>query len=165
MLFGIEQRGEVVDELTEYLHEVYAKEQKSLDDIRAKAEVAIQKSQSYNQKYFEKHHKPAKEFNPGDLVVIKNVDTTVGKNKKLIKKFRGPYVIRKRLDNDRYVVTDVENCQVTQMPYNSVIDSSRIKMWLEPESEFNETDTEGNTLELEIEPLSNEYVDYEFLDT
>lgn len=47
---------------------------------------------------------------------MRNVDTTVGTNKKFIAKYRGPYVIRKQLDFDRYVVTDVENCQLTQLP-------------------------------------------------
>lgn len=36
MMFGIEQRGKVVDELTEYLHEIYTMDQESLDNIRAR---------------------------------------------------------------------------------------------------------------------------------
>lgn len=100
----------------------------------------------YNQMYHERGHRPAKEFEVGDLVVIKNVDTTVGKNKKLIPKYRGPFVVRKQLGHDRYVVTDVENCQITQMSYNGVIDSSRMKKWLEfPKGEqIEEMDSEGD---------------------
>ncbi|XP_055309423.1 uncharacterized protein LOC129573155, partial [Sitodiplosis mosellana] len=145
LLFNVEQRGLAVDELTEYLHDLYSKETENRSEIIAKAEQRIQKSQLYNKKYFEEKHKPAKEFEVGDLVVIKNVDTTVGKNKKLIPKYKGPYVIRKQLGHDRYVVSDVENCQVTQMPYNSVIDSSRMKKWLEPCKNIEELDEEGNT--------------------
>lgn len=154
LLFGVEQRGPVIDELTEYLHDMYAKETANLNEIRAQAEQMIQKSQMQNQKYFDEKHKPAKEFEVGDLVVIKNVDTTVGKNKKLIPKYKGPYVVRKQLGHDRYVVSDVENCQITQMPYNSVIDSSRMKKWLEQCTDVKEMDTEGNTDE------SNNYVNY-----
>lgn len=165
LLFGTEQRGRVVNELTEYLREVYSKHYDDLEDLREEAKEAIEKSQLYNQKYFEKHHKPAVEFREGDLVVIKNVDTTIGKNKKLIKKYRGPYVVRKRLDHDRYIITDVENCQMTQIPYNNVIDSTRMKKWMEPIYRDENVDTEGSTLEkLEIEPLSDEYTDYEFLE-
>lgn len=168
LLFGIEQRGPIIDELTEYLHDVYAKGATNLNEIRVQSEQMIQKSQSHNQKYFDKKHKPAKEFKIGDIVVIKNVHTTIGKNKKLIPKYKGPYVIRKQLGHDRYVVTDVENCQVTQMPYNSVIDSSRIKKWLEPD-ETDVTDSEGNTVDLsdecvDYEFLDDEYTEYEFLD-
>ena len=110
------------------------------------------------------------------MIVIKNVDTTVGKNKKLIPKYKGPYVIRKQLGHDRYVVSDVENCQITQMPYNSVIDSSRMKKWLEPCKNIKELDEEGNTDISENESETDEYVnsnknitdddciDYEFLE-
>lgn len=159
LLFGVEQRGKNIDELTEYLHDVYSKNcGVVLKDIREEAKCAIEKSQKYNQKYFNEHHRSVTEFKEGDLVVIKNVDTTIGKNKKLIKKYKGPYVVRKSLGHDRYVVSDVENCQVTQMPYNNVIDSTRMKKWLEPE----EMDTEGNTVaQLEIDSLYNDNIDYE----
>lgn len=56
-------------------------------------------------------------YKVGDYVLLKNGDVTPGVNKKLIPKCKGPYVVKKCLPNDRYVVTDVENFQVTQMPY------------------------------------------------
>lgn len=165
MLFGVEQRGRKIDKLTEYLQDVYSKHYDDLEDIREEAKCAIEKSQKYNQKYFDEHHRPPVEFKKGDLVVIKNVDTTIGKNIKLIPKYKGPYVVRKCLGHDRYVVSDVENCQVTQMPYNNIIDSTRMKKWLEPDKKTEEVDTEGNTVvQLEIDPLSDNYTDYEFLD-
>lgn len=164
MLFGVEQRGGKVDELTEYLQEMYAKERKYLNEIREQAKENIQKAQSYNLKYHIKTHRPAVQFEKGDLVVIKNVDTTIGKNKKLIKKFKGPYVIRKRLDNDRYVVTDIENCQVTQKPYDSVIDSSRMRKWLEAEKNTEDLD-KGNTLEhKQINDIIEQETEEEYID-
>ncbi|RYE17290.1 MAG: hypothetical protein EOP45_16045 [Sphingobacteriaceae bacterium] len=157
LLFGVEQRGQVIDELTEYLHDMHSNKVKNLKEIRKQAEQSIQKSQLYNEKIFKKKHKPAIEFEVGDFVVIKNVDTTVGKNKKLIPKYRGPYVVRKNLGHDRYVITDVENYQVTQIPYNGIIDSSRMKKWLEPCHYDKQIGTEGNTDE-------NYYTNYEYLD-
>ena len=74
---------------------------------------------------------PARIFEVGDLVVVKNVDTSPGGNKKLIPKYRGPYVVRKQLGIDRYKISDVENCQTTQIPYRSVVDSSRLKKVVE----------------------------------
>lgn len=68
-------------------------------------------------------------FKIGDFVVIKNVDTTIGVNKKLLPKFKGPYVITKVLPNDRYVVKDIENCQITQFPYDGVIEACNIRLW------------------------------------
>lgn len=103
----------------------------------------------------------------GDLVVMKNVDTTVGVNRKFIPKYRGPYVIQKYVGNDRYEISDTENCQVTQMPYRGIIDSTRLKKWLEPNTNENviSSGLEGNTDEcIDYEYLEDECVDYEFLD-
>lgn len=100
MLFGVEQRGEIVDELTEYLQDIYGNTKRDLDSIREQVSHRIEKSQSYNLKYFNKHHKQPKSFNVGDLVVLKNVDTGAGVNKKLIPRYRGPYIIQKQLGND-----------------------------------------------------------------
>lgn len=92
---------------------MYSNDEVDLIELRKHAQEAIQKSQERNLRGFDKTHKPARVFEMGDLVVIKNVVTTVGTNKKFIKKYRGPYVIRKCLGNDRYIITDVENFQVT----------------------------------------------------
>lgn len=170
ILFGMEQRGEIIDELTEYLHDRYGEEYIELSQIRSQASDAIQKSQLKNQEYFTKRHRPAREFQEGDLVMIKHVDTTVGKNKKFNIKYRGPYCVRKCIGNDRYHITDVENCQLTQMPYDNIIDSSRMRLWLEnfkKSSNYTEdTDIKGNTdVQLENGNLTDDYyTDYEFLE-
>lgn len=148
LLFGIEQRGTIVDEFTEYL------EQRSvtnapidLEKSRNDASQAILKSQKRNLEYFNEHHKPAKQFGVGDYVVIKNVDTSVGTNKKFIPKFRGPYEIKKKLEHDRYVIEDIEDFPITQMPYHGVLDSTRLRKWIGSgvNDNFNELDFEGNT--------------------
>lgn len=159
MLFGIEQKGEILDELTEYLHDNYCEKYENLSEIRAKASKAIERSQQYNQKYHKEHHTEAKKFKVGDLVVIKHVDTTVGKNKKFNIKYRGPYCVRKYVGNDRYLVADVENCQLTQMPYENIVDSSRMKLWLEHIKNTEEMD-ESNTIDIS----NDQYTDYEFLE-
>lgn len=59
-----------------------------------------------------------------------NVDVTVGTNKKLIPRFRGPYVVYKVLDNDRYAIKDIPNCQLTQKPYDNVLEAARLRAWV-----------------------------------
>lgn len=53
--------------------------------------------------------------------MIKNVDPTVEINKKLIPKYKGPYVVKKVLDKDRYLIKDTDGFQVTQLPYEGVV--------------------------------------------
>ena len=79
-------------------------------------------------RHFNEHHLPARIFEVGDLVVVRNVDISPGGNKKLIPKYRRPYVVRKQLGNDRYEISD---CQITQIPYKGVVDSSHLKKWVE----------------------------------
>lgn len=105
LLFGVRQRGPQIDELSEYL------EYRLNDDVvrdlvsnREQASSAIRTSQLKNEKLYAKRSVPPSQYKICDYVVIRNVDTTIGKNKKLIPKYRGPYVVHKLLPNDRYVI-------------------------------------------------------------
>lgn len=131
LLFGVSQRGPEVDELTELLE---SRQDplcpRDLDALRDSADKSIKKSQNRNEIQYAKRSIPPHQYAEGDFVVIRNVDTTIGTNKKLIPKYRGPYVIHKVLNNDRYVISDIENCQVTQIPYNGVLEAARLKLWV-----------------------------------
>lgn len=83
LLFGIEQKGKIVDFMTEFLQEKYVEITKDLKKIRTEASTAIQKSQEKNSKYFLEKNKQPKEFSEGDFVVIRHTDTTAGTNKKI----------------------------------------------------------------------------------
>lgn len=135
LMFGTLQRGPNIDYLTEYLDEARVNKQANLVEIRERADEAIKLSQ---QKSIERHSQRvalAKEFQKGDFVVIRNIDTTIGTNKKLIPKFKGPYVVHKTLSNDRYIVKDIENCQLKQIPYEGVIESARMRHWVKPNNQ------------------------------
>ena len=121
LLYGIEQKGPNINELTEYLKDNIPTTPRDLESIRVQASENIVNSQFTNETQFMKTHRPAIEFEVGEYVVIRNVDNSVNTNKKLIAKFRGPYVIHKRLPNDRYVVRDIEGFQQTQIPYDGVL--------------------------------------------
>lgn len=130
LLFGVSQRGKIVDYLSEYLENKHDSVQANLVEIREKAHQAIDISQHKSVERHEKRVAPAKVYSEGDYVVIRHLDTTIGTNKKLLPKYRGPYVVHKALPNDRYVIKDVENCQITQMPYNGIIEAARMKHWV-----------------------------------
>lgn len=128
LLFGVTQRGREVDSLTEHLDSKVATPQ-SLETIRESAAERITGSQARNERLFLTRSKPPRNYSTGDFVVMRNVDTSVGSNKKLIPKFRGPYVVHKVLPHDRYVIRDIENCQLTQLPYDGVVEAARLRLW------------------------------------
>ncbi|XP_061504692.1 uncharacterized protein LOC133391922 [Anopheles gambiae] len=138
LLFGIEQRGHLIDELTEFLDERRGSTLNDLSDIRAEASANIIKSQLTNEAYFRKNHKPAAKYEVGDYVVMRNIDSNTQQNKKLIPKYKGPYIVHKVLPNDRYVIRDIEGCPITQMPYDGILESNKLKKWSEPYETVNE---------------------------
>ena len=90
---------------------------RDLVSLRAQSDQAIKTSQSVNEIQYAKRSVLPLKYEIGDFVVMKNVDSTVGRNKKFIPKYRGPYVVHRILPHDRYLIRDVDNCQLTQLPY------------------------------------------------
>lgn len=128
LLFGVSQRSLEVDTLTEYLEDK-GETSRDLDGLRNTSFEKLKTSQSKSSETHKNQYKPHEKFSCNDFVVVRNVDTTIGTNKKFIAKYKGPYVIKKVLPNDRYVVTDIENCPVTQMPYEGILEASRLRKW------------------------------------
>ena len=129
LLFGVDQIAEISDCMRLLLNELL-EDDRNLPALREKAAANIVKAQMYNEKLYNAKHKKANEYNVGDYVMIRNVDTTAGINKKLIPKFKGPYEVKKVLDHDRYVVTDIEGFQRTQIPYTGVLSPDNIKPYV-----------------------------------
>lgn len=130
LLFGLEQRGEVNDKIAEYLNEfVWDEDNINFEESRQRAQNNINKSQEASERHYNKTKKEAVKYKEGDLVVIKNIDTTIGVSKKFIPKYKGPYKIERVLPNDRYVVTDIDGYQVTNKPFNSVYEANKIKLY------------------------------------
>lgn len=132
LLFGVNQRGVIVDKLTEFLDDKFMNEKsRDLKKIREDASACILRTQAYNSDQFGARNRSARAYKEGDYVVMKNVDTTIGTNKKFVPKFRGPYVVHRVLPHDRYVLRDVEGCQITQIPYDGVVESRHLRLWRE----------------------------------
>lgn len=94
LLFGRNQLGKIHDNFRSVLESFNEEDSVSLSDIRKKASEKIIVSQQSNQiKYDQKHKKPYV-YKEGEYVMVANTDSTVGSNKKLIPKYRGPYEIK-----------------------------------------------------------------------
>lgn len=128
LLFGITQR-DPYDSLRVYLENLN-EDDFDLKELRDQAEQSNLKIQAYNKNYYDSKHKEPYKYSVGDFVMIRNFDSTPGVNKKLIPKYKGPYEVEKVLGNDRYLLKDVDNFQLTNIPYSGVSSSDNMKLWL-----------------------------------
>ena len=131
LLFGVNQRGSVIDPVVEYLEQAKHSEGDTRDFKQMWSEAAKKnkKSQDYNKTYFDKKHKEPHKYQIGNYVMVKNFDTTIGVSKKLIPRYKGPYEVVTVLRNDRYVLKDIENFRVTQKAYLGTWEACNMKPW------------------------------------
>lgn len=77
LLFGVEQRGGSSDPLRDLISQNDSVE-RDLDSLRDKAQANIEEIQRRNAKEYNLRRRPAREYQVGDYVEIRNIDTTVG---------------------------------------------------------------------------------------
>jgi len=73
-----------------------------------------------------KHAQPTK-YEVNDLVVITFVPSATGESHKLDAAYKGPYIVTKVLNNDRYMVEDLPDHTVTQRRYCNVMSSDHMR--------------------------------------
>lgn len=125
-----------------------------LDDLPSLEEVAkrADEAKSKWKIRFDNRHSTPTEYHEDDLVLIENIPGATGESRKLEPKHRGPYVVKKVLGNDRYLIADLPDIQSNQRPFESVFASDKLKRWCtlgpevddddEPEQN-SQTNTEG----------------------
>ncbi|KAK9738072.1 Integrase zinc binding domain [Popillia japonica] len=131
----------------------------NLDEIRGEALKKIQCMQEKQKEYFDKHHRPARHYQSGDLVLIYREPTATGESRKLRPRFKGPYQISKVLGRG-VLLSDVPSAQRTQRKFESVYAADVLKPWctleLEEEIEDNSSSSEAELLEEEPGSSSSE---------
>lgn len=96
LLFGINQHGETQDYLCEILKtESFVGENSSrnLKKTRQTAQDNNTNAQVKNKSYVDNKRCVVRKYDVRDYVMVKNIDTNLGENKKHISKFKGPYEI------------------------------------------------------------------------
>jgi hypothetical protein len=142
LLLGYDQRNHTDRDLQwkiKALLEIDEDLDKQRATLRDCAQEANRNLQLYNKAKYDKKHKKPTLYQPGDLVMIRNMSVKPGINQKLLPKFRGPYQVKRALNKNRYVITDVPGYQLTNKPYNSILSTDKIKPWIRiPTVEKNE---------------------------
>lgn len=117
-LFGVNQT-KTNDNVVRFV-EILNEEERDLIKIRKKIVDENLNSQLENKVNFDKRRKAAYIYKEGDIVFVKNKITEAGLSKKLVPKFRGPYMVTRVLPNERYLVEDLPDQKLSNIPYKSV---------------------------------------------
>lgn len=131
VLFGIVQRRNISQGLIEYCENLNEKADRDLEAIREEACKTARALQEYNKTQYDKRCKRSTTYNVDDLVCIRGTKT-VGENSKLMKKFKGPYVVRKVLDKDRYLISDIDGYQVSNRRFEGIFDPKNMRLYQRP---------------------------------
>lgn len=128
MLFGVNQKGNVLDGIKENIME---EDYRNVEEVRDKAHEKEVQAQAYNELLVNRRRKCPVAYKKGDYVVIKNFDVSTGVARKLIPKYKGPYKITEVLENDRYILEDVDGFQQSRIPYKGTWAAHNIKHWFQ----------------------------------
>lgn len=115
--------------------------------LRKESKERIEKERNIAKDRYDKHRKLPTKYNEGDLVRIERTTfdkDRIGKSKKLMPKFHGPYGIVKILDNDRFVVEDTPLTRRGNKMYENIVSIDKIHPWLNFKSIESENDSDTN---------------------
>ncbi|XP_062538327.1 uncharacterized protein LOC134206613 [Armigeres subalbatus] len=166
LLFGIVQKRNVPEDLKAYVDVLNENFDRDLPALRDAASRNIRKLQEYNKNQYDMRSKVNTQYREGDLVSIRTVKQ-VGERSKLNPKFKGPYVVKKVLDRNRYVIADIDGYQVSNRKFEGIFDPSNMRLYQKNLGEEIPNFADSEDLE-DVEYLegtgSEGYVDEEYLD-
>uniref|UniRef100_A0A1B0DRG5 Retrotransposon gag domain-containing protein n=1 Tax=Phlebotomus papatasi TaxID=29031 RepID=A0A1B0DRG5_PHLPP len=112
-------------------------------------EPMCQQQQKQAEKYNQKHLAP-KVYKEGDLVLVRHNVAAFGSSRKMLPRYKGPYIVETVLGADRYIVADTPITQVTQKPFKGTYPAEKLKGWV------TEKDLEEYSGLLSEDPASDE---------
>lgn len=98
-------------------------------ELRRIAAEKIQEQRQKAKNRFDLTHARPKTYQQGDLVLVDNEAPSTGTSRKLKRCFKRPFIIKKVVENYRYVVEDLPGSCRTQRHYGSTYASDGLKPW------------------------------------
>lgn len=157
LMFGVDQRRNIEADVTQYLLDLVNSNERNLPALREVADENVKRQQQYNKKVHDRHCTRNTSYKVGDLVMLRRVNV-VGERSKLKPKFRGPYIIKRVLDRNRYVVGDIEGYQVSGKRFEGIFDPLNIRLYQERHSSEQVHNSEDESQDV------SDYQDVEYLD-
>lgn len=128
LVFGKSQRKEENFKVEEYMEIINKEYDLTREESRELAGQNISKTQNYNKQYHDRKVIKETKFEENDIVLVKGRKKE-GTKGKLYGKYKGPFIISKKLDKDRYVVTEIPGWQICRTPYTAILDPTRMKKY------------------------------------
>ena len=144
VLFGVLMNSEVNPTLNLVTED--NRDNCDLVTIRQEVKDKLDKEQIKQKLTYDRHRKPARVYNEGELVKItKTCFNNDGQSKKLMPSYTGPYRITKALGNDRYKVAPVPGLESTCNKRPTTVASDRMMPWIHVAAlAVNESDTDSS---------------------
>lgn len=105
------------------------------DIVKLREEVGrkLEKDSDRQKERYDLKRKAPKTYKEGDLVVVEKREVASG-SRKLVLPYSGPMVVKKVLDNDRYVVSDMTGTYRTRrrQRYENIVAVDQMKPWRSP---------------------------------
>nr|CAI5849821.1 unnamed protein product [Callosobruchus analis] len=133
LLFNYEPRDIHGDCIQKILLE--HQQEEDIENRRQEALEKIKEDQERQKRRYNAKRSKASVYEPGDLVMIRREASSTGESRKLMEKYKGPYIVTEKLPFDRYRIEDMPETQRTQKFYKSVVAVDCMKRFMAPQSE------------------------------
>lgn len=128
IFFGYRPRGAHDAYLTS---EVTCDQRQDLEALRGNVSQVIRNKQRIQKSFYDKRHAPLTKFTVGQHVLVQtNKGSNDGQSRKLEPRYKGPFIVTKVLDNDRYVVDELPGSKRCRTAYTGICPSDKMKRFI-----------------------------------
>lgn len=135
LLLGYEQRNHTDSKLTnlvDLLAQIDTNIEEERDVCRDTAIIATKELRDYNKIIYDNRHKKPSQYKVGDYVLVRDLQTKPGENRKLKPCYKGPYMVSKVLNKNRFVIKDIPGCNLTSRSMNTILSPDKLKPYVKP---------------------------------